>query len=73
MFDTDVLLPDLWSILGAVPSTLAMALAIFVFSTVIGSLYALIEYRRIPVLRELVVAYQVVFKAVPMVIVVFLA
>ncbi len=73
MFDTDVLLPDLWSILGAVPSTLAMALAIFVFSTVIGSLYALIEYRRIPVLRELVVAYKVVFKGVPMVIVIFLA
>ncbi len=73
MFDTDVLLPDLWSILGAVLSTLAMALAIFVFSTVIGSLYALIEYRRIPVLRELVVAYKVVFKGVPMVIVIFLA
>ncbi|TJW41250.1 MAG: amino acid ABC transporter permease, partial [Mesorhizobium sp.] len=26
MFDIDVLLPDLWSILGAVPVTLAMAL-----------------------------------------------
>jgi L-cystine transport system permease protein len=73
MFDIDVLLPDLWSILGAVPATLAMALAIFVFSTIIGSLYALIEHRRIPVLRELVVAYKVTFKGVPMVIVIFLA
>jgi len=73
MFDIDVLLPDLWSILSAVPLTLAMALAIFVFSTLIGSLYALIEYRRIPVLRELVVAYKVTFKGVPMVIVIFLA
>jgi L-cystine transport system permease protein len=73
MFDTDVLLPDLWSILGAVPITLAMALMIFVFSTIIGSFYALIERRQIPVLREFVVAYKVAFKGVPMVIVIFLA
>lgn len=73
MFDIDVLLPDFWSILGAVPVTLAMALTIFIFSTVIGSLYALIEYRRIPILRELVVAYKVTFKGVPMVVMIFLA
>jgi L-cystine transport system permease protein len=46
---------------------------IFVFSTIIGSLFALVEYRRIPVLRELVMAYKVAFKGVPMVIVIFLA
>jgi L-cystine transport system permease protein len=73
MFDTDVLIEDLSSILSAVPDTLGMALAIFVFSTIIGSLFALIEYRRIPLLRELVVAYKVAFKGVPMVIVIFLA
>jgi L-cystine transport system permease protein len=67
------LLPDLWSILSAVPVTLAMALAIFVLSTIVGSLFALVEYRRIPVLRELIVAYKVAFKGVPMVIVIFLA
>lgn len=73
MFDIDVLLQDFWAILGAVPVTLAMALTVFVLSTIIGSLYALIEYRRIPVLRELVIAYKVTFKGVPMVIVIFLA
>lgn len=73
MFDSEVLLPDLWDILGAVPATLAMALAIFVLSTIIGSLFAMVEYRRIPVLKELVVAYKVAFKGVPMVIVIFLA
>jgi L-cystine transport system permease protein len=73
MFDTDVLLQDSREILGAVPVTLAMALMIFVFSTIIGSLFALVEHRRIPVLRELVVAYKVAFKGVPMVIVIFLA
>ncbi|TCQ01941.1 L-cystine transport system permease protein [Rhizobium sp. PP-F2F-G36] len=73
MFDSEVLLPDLWDILGAVPVTLAMALGIFVFSTMIGSLFAMVEYRRIPLLRELVVAYKVIFKGVPMVIVIFLA
>ncbi len=73
MFDIDVLLPDLWDILGAVPLTLAMALAIFVFSTIIGSLFAMVEYRRIPVLRQLVVAYKIAFKGVPMVVVIFLA
>jgi L-cystine transport system permease protein len=73
MFDTDVLLQDSREILGAVPVTLAMALMIFVFSTIIGSLFALVEYRRIPVLRELVMAYKVAFKGVPMVIVIFLA
>jgi L-cystine transport system permease protein len=73
MFETDVLLQDAREILGAVPVTLAMALMIFVFSTIIGSLFALVEYRRIPVLRELVMAYKVAFKGVPMVIVIFLA
>ena len=73
MFDVEVLLPDLWSILGAVPGTLVMALTIFVFSTIIGSLFALVEHRRIPVLRELVIAYKIAFKGVPMVVVIFLA
>jgi L-cystine transport system permease protein len=73
MFDSEVLLPDFWEILGAVPVTVAMALAIFVLSTIVGSLFAMIEYRQIPVLKELVVAYKVVFKGVPMVIVIFLA
>lgn len=73
MFDIDVLLPDLWSILGAVPVTLAMALTIFVLSTLIGSLFAFIEHRRIPILRELLVVYKVTFKGVPMVVVIFLA
>ena len=72
MFDSEVLLPDLWDILGAVPVTLAMALGIFVCSTIVGSLFAMVEYRRVPLLRELVVAYKVVFKGVPMVIVIFL-
>jgi L-cystine transport system permease protein len=73
MFDSEVLLPDLYEILGAVPLTLTMALAIFVLSTIVGSLFAMIEYRKIPVLRQLVVAYKVAFKGVPMVIVIFLA
>ncbi|MBX5166010.1 MULTISPECIES: amino acid ABC transporter permease [unclassified Rhizobium] len=73
MFDIEVLLPDLWDILGAVPLTLAMALVIFAFSTIIGSLFAMVEYRRIPVLRQLVVAYKIAFKGVPMVVVIFLA
>jgi L-cystine transport system permease protein len=72
MFDVDVLLPDLQDILGAVPVTLAMALTIFFFSTIIGSLFAFVEHRRIPVLRELVVGYKVLFKGVPMVVVIFL-
>src|SRR5260221_1718681 len=72
MLDSDVLLPDLMDILGAVPATLVMALTIFVFSTIVGSLFALVEYRRVPLLRELVLAYKVIFKGVPMVIVIFL-
>ncbi|WNJ91506.1 ABC transporter permease subunit [Bosea sp. 685] len=72
MFDMDVLLPDFRDIMGAVPVTLAMALIVFVFSTIIGGLFALVEHRRIPVLRQLVVAYKVIFKGVPKVIVIFL-
>lgn len=73
MFDIEVLLPDLWSILDAVPRTLLMALVIFVLSTVIGSLFAMVEYRHTPLLRQIVIAYKIAFKGVPMVIVVFLA
>ncbi len=72
MFDMDVLLPDFRDIMGAVPVTLAMALIVFVVSTIIGGLFALVEHRRIPVLQQFVVAYKVVFKGVPKVIVIFL-
>lgn len=73
MFDIDVLLPDFWSIMDAVPVTLAMALTIFILSTLIGALFALVEYRRIVVLREIVVAYKIAFKGIPMVVMIFLA
>jgi L-cystine transport system permease protein len=73
MFDAEVLVPDFLSIVSAVPRTLALALAIFVFSTIIGSAFAFVEYRKIPVLREFVTCYKIVFKGIPMVIVIFLA
>lgn len=73
MFNFGILLPDMQSILTAVPGTLMMAVTIFVFSTLIGGLFAFIEHKRVPVLREFVVAYKVFFKGVPMVIAIFLA
>lgn len=73
MFESDILLQDAREILGAVPLTIGMALMIFVLSTIVGSLFALIEYKRVPVLRELVTAYKIVLKGVPMVIVIFLS
>lgn len=73
MFDVDVLLPDFWSILDAVPVTLAMALTVFLLSTLIGGLLAFIEHRRTPILRQLVVVYKITFKGIPMVVVIFLA
>lgn len=73
MFDFDVLLPDFWNILDAVPVTLAMAITIFIFSTLIGGLYSFIEYKRIPILQYFVMAYKIAFKGIPMVVVIFLA
>ncbi len=72
MFEADILLEDIREILSAVPFTLFIALVTFVFSTIIGSLFALAEYRNIPVLRELIFAYKVAFKGIPLVIVIFL-
>lgn len=73
MFDIDVLLPDFLSIMEAVPVTLAMAVTIFLFSTLVGGLFAFIEHKRIVVLRQLVITYKIAFKGVPMVVVIFLA
>jgi len=73
MFDVDILLPDFWSILDAVPITLAMAFIIFIFSTLIGGVYSFVEYKRIPILQQFVVAYKIAFKGIPMVVVIFLA
>lgn len=73
MFNFGILLPDMQSILTAVPRTILMAVTIFVCSTLLGGLFAFCEYKRIPVLRELIVAYKVFFKGVPMVIAIFLA
>jgi L-cystine transport system permease protein len=72
MFEADILLEDVREILSAVPFTLFMALVTFAFSTIIGSLFALAEYRNIPILRELIFAYKVAFKGIPLVIVIFL-
>ena len=73
MLELGVLIPDFRSIMTAVPGTLFRAVIVFMLSTIIGSLFALVEYRNIPVLRQLVIAYKVIFKGVPMVIVIFLA
>lgn len=72
MFEADILLEDIREILNAVPFTLFMALVTFVFSTILGSLFALAEYRNIPILREFIFAYKVAFKGIPLVIVIFL-
>jgi L-cystine transport system permease protein len=58
MFDSEVLLPDFWSILDAVPVTLLMAVTVFICSTLLGGLFAFIEHRRYPLLRQLVIAYN---------------
>ena len=64
---------DLLSILGVVPKTLAMMLLIFASAVLIGSLFALIEHRRVIVLSEVVAAYRVIFRGPPLIIIVFLA
>jgi len=73
MFDIDVLIPDFFSILSAVPATLLMAVTIFIISTLLGGLFAFIEHRRMPVLSQLVMLYKITFKGIPMVVVIFLA
>ncbi|WP_342363381.1 amino acid ABC transporter permease [Terrarubrum flagellatum] len=73
MFDFEILVQDAQEILGAVPFTLLMAFMIFIFSAILGSLFALVEHQRVPVLREFVFAYKVAFKGIPMVIVIFLS
>ncbi len=72
MFETEVLIPDFKDIVSAVPITLLMAVAVFVFSTAIGALFAYIDHKKIPILRQSVMIYSVVFKGVPKVIVIFL-
>jgi L-cystine transport system permease protein len=73
MFESEILLQDTREILGAVPVTIGMALLIFLLSVIVGSLFALVEYRRIPVLRELIMVYKIILKGVPMVVVIFLS
>jgi L-cystine transport system permease protein len=73
MINMSMLIQDLWSILGIVPKTLAMMLLIFVMAVLIGGVFAMIEHKRVIVLRELVAVYRVVFKGPPLIVVVFLA
>lgn len=73
MINVGMLIQDLWSILGVVPKTLAMMLLIFALAVLIGGVFALIEHKRVIVLREVVATYTVVFRGPPLIIVVFLA
>ena len=73
MLDIGIMLSDAEIIAAAVPLTLGLAVLIFTFASVIGSLFAMIEHKDIKVLRELVIAYKIAFKGMPMIIVIFLA
>ncbi|MDQ0470033.1 amino acid ABC transporter permease [Labrys wisconsinensis] len=73
MVNVDVMIQDLWSILGIVPKTLAMMLLIFVLAVLIGGVFAIIEHKKVLVLHEIIAAYRVVFKGPPLIIIVFLA
>lgn len=73
MINLNVLLSDLWVIIGVVPKTVAMAMLVFTVAVFIGAILATIEHKGIIILKEFVVAYKVVLKGPPVVIVIFLA
>lgn len=73
MFDLGIFVEDFKAIVGAVPRTLAMAVAIFVMATILGAVLALIERNKVPVLSQLLVAYKIALKGTPMIIIIFLA
>lgn len=72
MFTLDSLLTDIIGILSVVPRTLGLAAAIFIFSTILGTIFTLIETYNIPVLKQIVVVFKLFLKGTPMVIYIFL-
>lgn len=73
MVNLNVLLSDLWVIIGIVPKTLAMAMMVFALAVLVGAGLATIEHKNISVLKQMVVAYKVILKGPPIIIVIFLS
>lgn len=72
MFTIDILMKDFLGILSVVPRTLALTASIFLLSTCLGAIMALIEQYKIPVLMQLVILLKMFLKGTPMVIYIFL-
>lgn len=72
MFELHVLVKDFLGILSVVPKTLAMAAAIFILSAILGTIFALIEQYKIPILTQIVALFKLFLKGTPMVIFIFL-
>jgi L-cystine transport system permease protein len=72
LLEFHILVKDFIGILGVVPKTLALAVTIFILSTILGAIFALIEQYKIPVLTQIVKVFKLFLKGTPMVIFIFL-
>lgn len=72
MLELHILVKDFLGILSVVPKTLALAVTIFILSTILGAIFALIEQYKIPVLTQITMVFKLFLKGTPMVIFIFL-
>ena len=72
MFPLDTLVRDTLGILSVVPRTLGLAATIFILSTIVGTIIALIDQYNIPVLKQIVLVFKLFLKGTPMVIYIFI-
>ncbi|MDR1904702.1 MAG: amino acid ABC transporter permease [Treponema sp.] len=68
-FDYAFLLHEIWVAVSYVPLTLMLASVPVAFGLIFGSLLAIIRIHRVPVLHEIVRAYVVLVRGMPMVLV----
>lgn len=72
LFKFDVLIEDIFSIFTVVPKTMALALLIFILSTCLGAIVALIEQYKTPVISQIIRVFKSFLRGTPMVVLLYL-
>lgn len=72
MFNLDILIENFLGVLTVVPQTFVLAVIIFILSTLLGTIMALIEEHRLPVLSQIVKLFKLFMRGTPLIVFIFM-
>ncbi|KAA0955367.1 ABC transporter permease subunit [Sporosarcina sp. ANT_H38] len=72
MINFKILVEDFLGILTVVPQTVALAVTIFILSILMGTVMALIQEYKVPVLQQIVMLFKLFLRGTPLIVFIFI-